>query len=46
MEKKTYSTPKLVTIGSVRELTMGNLAGEGLDQSFPTRTPVANLRFS
>jgi hypothetical protein len=36
----------LMIIGSVRDFTLGNLEGDGLDQTFPTRTPVAKLRFS
>jgi hypothetical protein len=44
--KKTYSKPTLTTVGSVRELTLGNRVGNGLDQIFPAGTPRGNLRFS
>lgn len=44
--KKPYSPPKLVIIGSVRELTLGNRTGAGLDQAFPAKTPFNQLRFS
>ena len=44
--KKTYATPTLTNIGSVRELTMGNKVGDGLDATFPAHTPKSSLRFS
>lgn len=44
--KKAYEAPKLQEIGSVHELTLGNLDGENTDQDFPVNTPKRNLTFS
>lgn len=44
--KQTYTPPKLVDLGSVRELTLGHATGLYLDANFPAGTPFSDLTFS
>lgn len=46
IEKKVYSTPKLVVYGSVDVITQGNASGAFLDQDFPAGTLFKDLEFS
>lgn len=45
-DKKIYSTPRLVLIGSLREITQGGRTGNHLDQTFPAGTPFTQLLLS
>ena len=45
-ESTAYETPSINVIGTVEELTQGNLDGDSLDATFPVGTPKRNLRFS
>lgn len=42
----TYVAPKLVELGTVRELTLGDADGNVTDQTFPANTPKDQLTFS
>ena len=45
-EAERYEPPAISVIGTVEDLTQGNLDGESLDAAYPAGTPKRNLRFS
>ena len=45
-EQETYEPPTISVIGTVEDVTQGNLDGNSLDATFPVGTPKRDLRFS
>ena len=45
-ENIKYESPSIKVIGTVEDLTQGNLDGDSLDADFPEGTPKRDLRFS
>lgn len=46
MNKKIYTTPKLINHGDVEVLTQGSKDGDLTDKDFPVKTPKKDLTFS
>ena len=44
--KQPYDSPRIETVGSVSELTMGNATGSRLDADFAAGTQFGDLTFS
>ena len=42
----TYTPPRLIDLGTVRELTLGQATGNFTDATFPQNTPFSDLTFS
>lgn len=42
----SYTAPTIADLGSVAELTLGNVPGDSTDAAFPVNTPRGELTFS
>ena len=42
----TYSSPQILELGTLAELTQANVVGDFLDDDFPVGTPQSELTFT
>jgi len=45
-EKKPYVAPRIIVLGDIEAITLGNSDGELTDDAFPSQTPRKLLTFS
>lgn len=46
IEKPAYEAPSISIVGTLAEITQGNLNGNHTDKQFPADTPRGKLTFS
>jgi hypothetical protein len=44
--KKPYTAPRIIVLGDIEAITLGNSDGDFTDAAFPANTPKRDLTFS